>query len=130
MIVKYCAGDVTLLPDLFNTYNAKLCQPGKKFWELHVLEATKERIKLSQSPCFDEASNTNARGPWDKASLEEAVNQWNDDVLEDVLNGPGEFEDENLDEMLWADIFDGPDDWEDDGPTSCRDIINNYDYDY
>lgn len=146
MIVEYCAGDVTLLPDLFNTYNAKLCQSGKKFWELHVLEATKERIKLSQSPSFDGASNTNARGPWDKESLEEAINQWNDDILDnalteedenldemfwaDIFDGPEEFEGENLDEMLWADIFDGPDDWEDDGPTSCRDIINSCDYDY
>ncbi|QKX62540.1 uncharacterized protein TRUGW13939_09701 [Talaromyces rugulosus] len=127
MIVKYCAGDVTLLPDLFNAYNAKLCQPGNKFWELHVLEATQERIKLSQSPSFDGTSNTNARGTWDKESLEEALNQWNDDILDNA------FEDDILDEMLWADVFDGPeefDDWEDDGPTSCRDIINNCDYDY
>lgn len=83
------------------------------------MEATQERIKLSQSPSFDGTSNTNTRGPWDKESLEEAINQWNDDILGNALIG--------------EDVFnraEGFNDWEDDGPTSYRDIINDCDYDY
>lgn len=75
-IVNYCAGNVTLLPNLFELYNAKLHQPREKIWELHVLEATKERIKLSQSPNFDVNSESNDRGPWGREFIAKAINQW------------------------------------------------------
>jgi exonuclease 3'-5' domain-containing protein 1 len=116
IIAEYCAGDVTLLPDLFNTYNDKLRQPNERFWEVRVLEATKERIKLSQSPRFDGTSRTNARGPWDDESTQAAIDQWNDDILDNA--------------MMEEDVYEESDYWEDDGPTSCRDIINDWDYDY
>ena len=125
-IVRYCAGDVALLPDLFHQYNAKLCSPGEKFWEMHILEATKERIKFSQSPKFD-ASKTNASGPWDGDAIEEAINQWNDDILENAMNA--EHDDFDFD-FERVDDFDNDSDWVDDGPTSCRDIINDCDYNY
>lgn len=86
VIAKYCAGDVTLLPDLFNTYNAKLLRPGEEYEVVRVLEATKEWIKLSQSPTFDGTSTTNARGPWYRESVKEVSNQW-DDVLNSALVG-------------------------------------------
>jgi exonuclease 3'-5' domain-containing protein 1 len=115
-IVEYCAGDVTLLPDLFNTYDAKLRRPGEEIWQSRVLQATKERIKLSQSPTFDGTSTSNTRGPWN--SIEEPIDQCHND--------------DPYSELLWDEIFESKDfdDWEDDGPTSCRDIINNCDYDY
>ncbi|CAG8219518.1 unnamed protein product [Penicillium salamii] len=122
-IAKYCAGDVTLLPDLFKIYFAKLNLPGEAFWEHHVLEATKERIRLSRSSGFDGTSKSNARGPWDRESIEEAINQWNDDILDDALScGDNDF----------YGLEDSDDDcgWQDDGPTSCRDIINDCDYGY
>lgn len=117
-IKKYCAGDVTVLPDLFKIYDAKLHQPGEKFWRVHVLEETKERIRLSRDPGFDGTSKFNARGPWDRESIDKAIDQWNDDVLDSALNYEGD------------DIFESDDDdrgW-DDGPTNCRDIINDCDY--
>ena len=85
-IVQYCASDVALLPGLYNVYNAKLCLPGAKFWQVQVREATKNRIKLSQSPGYDGQIKTNARGPWDRKSLEQAIDDWNDDVLFDACN--------------------------------------------
>jgi exonuclease 3'-5' domain-containing protein 1 len=122
-IAEYCAGDVTLLPDLFKVYSAKLNRPGEAFWEHHVLEATAERIRLSRSPRFDGTSKSNARGPWDRESIEEAINQWNDDVLDNALSCGD-------DEFFGLGEFDDDCGWQDDGPTSCRDIINDCDYEY
>lgn len=85
-IVQYCASDVALLPGLYNVYNAKLCLPGAKFWQVQVRETTKNRIKLSQSPGYDGQAKTKARGPWDKESLEQAIDDWNDDVMFDAFN--------------------------------------------
>ncbi|OGE46844.1 hypothetical protein PENARI_c100G04175 [Penicillium arizonense] len=122
-IAKYCVGDVTLLPDLFNIYGAKLNRPGEEFWKLNVLEETKERIKLSRSPEFDGTSKSNARGPWNRESFEEGINRWNDDILDNALH----CED---DDFYGPEDYDDDYGWEDDGPTSCRDIINDCDYDY
>lgn len=122
-IKKYCAGDVTVLPDLFRIYDAKLNQPGEKFWELHVLEATKERAKLSRDPEFDGASNPTTRGPWDRKTIEKAIDQWNDDVLDNALH-------EEDDDFFGLEEYDDDYGWKDDGPTNCRDIINDCDYEY
>ncbi|KAJ6003283.1 hypothetical protein N7451_005830 [Penicillium sp. IBT 35674x] len=127
VIKEYCAGDVTLLPDLFNVYSDKLHPPGETFWRLHILEATKGWIKLSQSPRFDGKSRANARGPWDSESIEQAIEQWNDDIMLEAMNKQEDHDWE------FADILDCEEDddgngWQDDGPTSCRDIINSCDY--
>lgn len=128
-IVKYCVGDVALLPGLFVTYNTKLCRPGEKFWEVQILEATKERIRLSQSPNFNGTSQSNARGPWTREGIEEAINQWNDDIMDNAMNEEGNDFDFDF-EPIFHDFDDDDDDWHDDGPTSCRDIIPDWDYDY
>jgi exonuclease 3'-5' domain-containing protein 1 len=86
-IVQYCAQDVALLPGLYNFYNAKLRLPGERFWQVQVLEATKDRIKLSQSSDYDGQAKTKVRGPWDKESTEQAIDDWNDDVMFNALNG-------------------------------------------
>lgn len=122
-IAKYCAGDVTLLPDLFKVYFAKLDRHGEAFWEHHVLEATKERIRLSRSPTFDGILKSNARGPWVREFIEEAINQWNDDILDNALSCGD-------DEFYGLEESDDDCGWQDDGPTSCRDIINDCDYEY
>jgi exonuclease 3'-5' domain-containing protein 1 len=93
-IVQYCARDVALLPGLYNVYNAKLRLPGENFWQVQVREATKDRIKLSQSPGYDRQAETKVCGPWDKESIEQAIDDWNDDVMFDALNN----EEGNLDE--------------------------------
>ena len=64
-IIQYCARDISLLPGLYNVYNAKLCLPGQAHWQTRVLKATKDRIKLSQSPKYDEQTTwQKIRGPW------------------------------------------------------------------
>ena len=64
-IIQYCARDVALLPGLYNVYDAKLCLPREAHWQTRVRKATKDRIKLSQSPNYDGHETwKKIRGPW------------------------------------------------------------------
>ncbi|KAJ6118039.1 hypothetical protein N7523_005790 [Penicillium sp. IBT 18751x] len=72
-----------------------------------------ERIKVSQSPEFD-ASKTNPSGPWNEDAIEDAINAEHDDF--------------DFDNELSDDHDNDSAAWVDDGPTSCRDIINECDY--
>jgi len=64
-VIQYCAWDLALLPGLYNVYNAKLCLPGEAYWQTRVRKATKDRIKLSQSPKYDGLTTwQKIRGPW------------------------------------------------------------------
>lgn len=92
-VVKYCARKVALLPGLYNTYNAKLRLPGEAFWQFQVQKATKDRIKLSQSPRYDGNAKTKASGPWDKEEIEQAIWDWNEEVLFDAFTHDDEDED-------------------------------------
>ena len=97
-IVQYCAGDVALLPGLYNVYNAKLGPPGERFWQVQVGKATKNRIKLSQSPSYDGHTRAQACGPWDKEEIERAIDAWNDDQW-DAYNedeDPFEYDDDRM----------------------------------
>jgi exonuclease 3'-5' domain-containing protein 1 len=95
-IVQYCARDVALLPGLYNVYNAKLRLPGEKFWQVQVREATKDRIKLSQSPGYDGQAKIKVCGPWGKGGIEQAIDEWNDDITFNALTSDNE--DEDLDD--------------------------------
>ncbi|KAJ5468443.1 hypothetical protein N7475_006195 [Penicillium sp. IBT 31633x] len=85
-IMKYCAQDVTLLPGLYLKYHAKLSSPGEGFWESEVLIATKKRIELSQSSKYNGHSRENARGPWRRDYIEDARNEWNDEIMSAALH--------------------------------------------
>jgi len=70
-IIQYCAWDLALLPGLYKVYNAKLCLPGEARWQTRVRKATKDRVKLSQSPGYDgQATWKKIRGPWHKGLIE------------------------------------------------------------
>jgi exonuclease 3'-5' domain-containing protein 1 len=88
-IVQYCAQDVALLPGLYNVYNAKLRPPdgGGAFWRVQVREATKDRIKLSQSPSYDGQAESKVCGPWDEWNIEQAMEAWNDEVMFNAQTG-------------------------------------------
>jgi exonuclease 3'-5' domain-containing protein 1 len=86
-IVRYCAGDVSLLPGLYKTYNSKLHQRGQNFWLAEVEKETRDRIKLSQSPGYDGQAKDKARGPWDQSYIDEAIDDWNENVLSNALHG-------------------------------------------
>ena len=96
-IMQYCAGGVALLPGLYDFYSAKLSRPGQRFWQVKVREATKDRIKLSQSSGYDGQAADNACGPWDKDKIEEEIDAWNEDVLSKALT------DDDDESSLWYD---------------------------
>jgi len=130
-IIQYCAWDVFLLPGLYNIYNAKLCLPGEAFWQAQVREATKDRIKLSQSPRYDGQADNKVRGPWDKWDIEQAIEAWNEDVLHNALFGD-EDQDRDRDIDAWNDEVlhnaaltgdNGDEDYYDDYFDSARDCI-------
>lgn len=108
-IVQYCAGKVALLPGLYNIYNAKLRLPGGRFWQVQVEKATKDWIKLSQRPGYDGHTNTKARGPWHKREIDQAMDDWDEEVMFDSFT-------DDRDEF--ADFFDHEED-----RMSARDCI-------
>ena len=94
-IMQYCAQDVVLLPRLYDVYITRLRLPGELFWAVEVQKATKDRIKLSQSPTYDGQATDKVRGPWDEGYIEQALEQWNDDIMFDAMNGDDEFNEED-----------------------------------
>jgi len=79
-----------------------------------VREATKDRIKLSQSPGYDGQAKTKVCEPWDKGDIEQAIDEWNDEVMFNALTGDNE--DEDLDDYE-------DDDWNESDDISARDCI-------
>ena len=86
-IKDYCEGDVVLLPGLYDIYDARLRlrDGGGAFWRVQVREETKKRIKLSQKADYDGQAKTKIYGPWDEWNIEEASEEWNDEVMFNVL---------------------------------------------
>ncbi|KAJ5115574.1 hypothetical protein N7526_011455 [Penicillium atrosanguineum] len=80
-LLLYCRQDVELLPSLWELYSCKLRVPTNGFWRSMVKEATKDRIKLSQSARYDGQAKDKACGPWDSDNIEDAREDWNNDVL-------------------------------------------------
>ena len=62
-ILKYCAQDVTLLPNLWKAYSARLTPE----WSSRVQDECLARIKLSQSETFVSDGRHMANGPWSPA---------------------------------------------------------------
>ena len=46
-----------------------------------VKEATKDRIKVSQSAGYDGQAKSKACGPWDSYNIEDSREDWNNDVI-------------------------------------------------
>lgn len=115
-LVKYCATKVALLPGLYNTYKAKLDMPGEAFWWSQVEKATKDWIKLSQSPGYNVNEKTETSGPWTKTDIDHAIDVWNDDIMFNALN------ERSLDDAL-NDIEDEDLDYYEDDRITARDCM-------
>jgi exonuclease 3'-5' domain-containing protein 1 len=120
-IEQYCIQNVIVLPGLHDVYDAKLRRPSEKFWQVQVQQATKDRIKLSQT--LQEQDGSKTLGPWSEWEIEQAVEEWNEDVM---FNAMHEDEDDDWNEDLLQDIMNGDcDDCDefDDYKDSARDCI-------
>jgi exonuclease 3'-5' domain-containing protein 1 len=117
-IISYCTGDVNYLPELRDRFWAGRTNQ----WRELVVEETKKRIAASQKPEYQPYGKHRAIAPWTEIQ-NVYLDQWNyvpsrsvQDYDDWVENGPMEYGDED-------------DEYYDDGPTSCRDIISERDYD-
>ncbi|KAG6152621.1 hypothetical protein E4U37_003741 [Claviceps purpurea] len=63
-ILKYCAGDVALLPGLYDVYDKKLTAE----WRDRVRAATLDRVRLSQSASYEPNGPNKGLGPWKSLS--------------------------------------------------------------
>jgi exonuclease 3'-5' domain-containing protein 1 len=62
-VEQYCVQNVIVLPGLR--------RPSEKFWQVQVQQATKDRIKLSQT--LQEQDGSKTLGPWSEWEIEQAV---------------------------------------------------------
>ncbi|KAF2114629.1 ribonuclease H-like domain-containing protein [Lophiotrema nucula] len=113
-VISYCAGDVQFLPDLWN----KFCRQQAHAWRDMVDEETEKRVAMSQRSDYQPHDRKKAMGPWSK-DQNLLLDQWNYVAPLDHYDDTFDQYDDDLE-----------DDWYDDGPTSCRDIISSWDYDY
>jgi exonuclease 3'-5' domain-containing protein 1 len=105
-ISSYCVGDVQYLPELRNRFYTQSAYR----WRDLVDEETKKRVATSQRSDYQPRGRHKAMAPWSKEQ-NTILDQWN------CVPPRNDF----------AESFDS-DDWYDDGPTSCRDIIDDCDY--
>lgn len=63
-IVGYCIQDVLIMPLLWTHYNGKLTAT----WRQRVMEASKERVRISKSPSYIPQGRHQALAPagWDR----------------------------------------------------------------
>jgi exonuclease 3'-5' domain-containing protein 1 len=113
-ISSYCVGDVQYLPELRDRFYTQ----GAGRWQDLVDVETKKRVAMSQRSDYQPHGRDKAMAPWSKEQ-NMVLDQWN---YVPPRNDFDEFFDESFDQS-----FDS-DDWYDDGPTSCRDIIDDCDY--
>jgi hypothetical protein len=88
-IAEHCVGDVARLPGLFGVYEVKLRPPdrGGAFWRVQFCQATQDRIRLSQHPAYDGQAKTMVNGPWTKWTIEQDLDEWNEEFMFSALNG-------------------------------------------
>ena len=113
-ILAYCVGDVQYLPELRDRFwKTRTFQ-----WQDLVNEENKKRVAESQKLEYQPHGPDKTMAPWSD-DQNKILDQWN------YVPPPRDYFNESDD---WD--FDERDGWYDDGPTSCRDIINDCDYDY
>ncbi|KAI9771038.1 MAG: hypothetical protein M1839_002974 [Geoglossum umbratile] len=123
-IMQYCARDVALLPGLYNVYNAKLRLSDRgAFWQVQVREATRDRIKLSQSPGYDGQSKSKVHGPWDKRNIERATTARNEVMFNTMTSDFDLHEDDISVDLADTGLGDGYDDYDGDDYVSARDCM-------
>lgn len=112
-IVSYCVGDVQCLPKLWNKFRYSTNR-----WRDVVNDETKKRVAVSQKPEYQPHGPNRTLAPWNE-DQNRTLDEWN------YVPPPRDFHEDDF----GAD-WDELESWDDDGPTSCRDIISNCDYDY
>ena len=79
------------LPVLWKKYHYQLVQgpngTGKPWWVAKIREATQKRLEVSRGEKHRGYDTDGARSGWDKDSIEEWTDYWNDEVMMDINSG-------------------------------------------
>lgn len=118
--VQYCTDDVSYLPDLHSLYLGRMGSGGE--WLTKVQLESSRRVQEVQSPTYELKSSTRAIGPWGQGPGKGVLSI--DEFIEKL-------EDKRIDGLESDKYGDHKNDlYYDDGPTSCKDIIFDYDHEY
>ena len=109
-IISYCVGDVQYLPKLWSRIRSNTNRSRDL-----VSEETKKRVEASQKPEYQPHGPNRTLAPW-CGDQNRKLDEWN------YVPPPRDYFGEEDDDEY--------DDWRDDGPTSCRDIIDSCGYHY
>ena len=121
-IVAYCVGDVQHLPSLRHKFWTQQTQR----WRDLVTEGARKRVAASQRADYQPKGPNRTMSPWTREE-NKLLDQWHYVPSPVICYDP--FDPSDLNDDLDDDFDDDFDDeWYDDGPTSCRDIINDCDY--
>ena len=78
------------LPFLWKKYHDRLLANrngvGGAFWVAHIREATQKRLAVSCGETHRGYSIDSAKSAWDRESIEESTDSWNDDVFMDLIH--------------------------------------------
>ncbi|KAJ6192274.1 hypothetical protein J3E72DRAFT_389772 [Bipolaris maydis] len=79
------------LPVLWKKYHDRLLANrngvGGPFWVARIRDATQKRLAVSCGETHRGYSVDSAKGTWDRESIEEQTDSWNDDVMMDAITG-------------------------------------------
>ncbi|KAH7009812.1 ribonuclease H-like domain-containing protein [Ilyonectria destructans] len=116
---QYCTNDVIHLPDLHALYLKRIGSD----WLARAKEESSRRVGEAHSPTYEPQSATKTLGPWGSGTGKRALSS--DHILEEWKDQ----EDQRIGDLAEDMVGDDDDvDYYDDGPTSCRDIIDDCDY--
>jgi exonuclease 3'-5' domain-containing protein 1 len=79
-MIHYCQLDIVLFPGLYGIYSAPLKRSDKASWQDHILEETKRRVRLSQSPAYDTHSRSKVFG-WDDGYICKQIVSWASGII-------------------------------------------------
>ena len=113
-IVSYCVGYVQCLPKLWDRFRRNTSR-----WRDLVNDEAKKRVVASQKPEYQPHGPNRTLAPWNE-DQNRTLDEWN------YVPPPRDYFDEDDFRVDW----DESEYWNDDGPASYRDIINDCDYDY
>lgn len=83
-MIHYCQLDIVLFPGLYGIYSAPLKRRYEASWQDHILEETKRRVTLSQSPDYDTHSRSKVFG-WDDGYICKQIDSWASGIIMEAV---------------------------------------------
>jgi exonuclease 3'-5' domain-containing protein 1 len=109
--VQYCANDIIHLPALRQVYLTRISAG----WLVKAKEESAHRVSEAHSPLYEPQSSAKALGPWPPRTMEQILDEMEDQAMEDRARDMFGYEDD-------VGYYDIEDDWSD-GIVNSQDAI-------